>query len=153
MSYGFNYRLSDINSALGISQLEKISFFLKKRKKIYEYYKTKLNNYKNLINFPKYNEKNKPSYHLVLISIDFKNLKKNKDDFLKYLYKNNIISQFHYIPIYNFKTFKSKKKKLKNSEEYHASTLSINLPSLKNKDQNLIIDVIKKFLSIVKINK
>ena len=75
MSYGFNYRLSDINSALGISQLEKISFF-EKKKKIYEYYKTKLNNYKNLINFPKYNEKNKPSYHLVLISIDFKNLKK-----------------------------------------------------------------------------
>ncbi len=151
LSYGFNYRLSDINSALGISQLEKISFFLKKRKKIYEYYKTKLNNYKNLINFPKYNEKNKPSYHLVLISIDFKNLKKNKDDFLKYLYKNNIISQFHYIPIYNFKTFKSKKKKLKNSEEYHASTLSIPIyHSLKNKDQNLIIDVIKKFFKYSK---
>ena len=88
---------------------------------------------------------------MVLISIDFKNLKKNKDDFLKYLYKNNIISQFHYIPIYNIKIFKSKKKKLKNSEEYHASTLSIPIyHSLKNKDQNLIIDVIKKFFKYSK---
>ena len=150
-NYGFNYRLSDINSALGIAQLKKINFFLKKRKKIYEYYKTNLNNYKNLIYFPKYNEKNKPSYHLVLININFKNFRKNKDIFLKYLYKNNIISQFHYIPIYNFKTLKSKKKKLKNSEEYHASTLSIPIyHSLKNKDQNLIINVIKKFFKYSK---
>ncbi len=150
-NYGFNYRLSDINSALGTSQLKKINSFLKKRKKIYEYYKTNLNKYKNLIYFPKYNKKNKPSYHLVLISINFKNLKKNKDVFLKYLYKNNIISQFHYIPIYNFKIFKSKKKKLKNAEEYHASTLSIPIyHSLKYKDQNLVINVIKKFFKYSK---
>ena len=32
--HGFNYRLSDINCALGISQLKKINYFLKKRKKI-----------------------------------------------------------------------------------------------------------------------
>ena len=38
VNYGFNYRLSDINCALGLSQLNKISLFLKKRKKNYEKY-------------------------------------------------------------------------------------------------------------------
>ena len=86
---GYNYRLSDINSAFGISQLKKIKTFLKHRKKIYKYYKVELNKYKNIINFPKYDVKNKPSYHLVLINIDFKGLRSNKDLFLKYLYSKN----------------------------------------------------------------
>ena len=148
VNYGYNFRLSDVNSSLGISQLKKINSFIKQRKKIFENYKLKLNNYKNLINFPTYNKKNKPSYHLILININFKKLKTNKDIFLKYLLKNNIMSQFHYIPIYNFKIFKSKKVKLKNSEEYHSTTLSIPIyHSLKKKDQNLIISVIKNFFN------
>ncbi len=146
LNYGYNYRLSDINSALGISQLKKINIFLKKRKKIYENYKSQLDKYKNIISFPEYNKKNKPTYHLVLININFKKSKTDKDMFLKYLNKKNIISQFHYIPIYKFKIFKPKNIKLKNSEEYYKSTLSIPIHhALERKKQSIVIKVIKNF--------
>ena len=152
LNNGYNYRLSDINSALGVSQLNKINIFLKKRKKIYENYKKNLDHYKNLIYFPKYNLKNKPSFHLILININFKKIKINKDVFLNYLYKKNIISQFHYIPIYKYRIFKSKKTKLKNSEDYHSKVLSIPIyHSLKSKDQIYVIDTIKKFFKKIKI--
>ena len=149
---GYNYRLSDINSALGISQLKKIKTFLEHRKKVYEYYKVELNKYKNIINFPKYDIKNKPSYHLVLININFKGLRSNKDLFLKYLYSKNIICQFHYIPIYKFALYNNKKIKLKASEEYYKSTLSIPIyHAFDRKKQNKVIKIIKNFIMNKKI--
>ncbi len=145
---GYNYRLSDINSALGLSQLKKIKKFLKFRKKVYEYYKAELHKYKNIINFPKYDLKNKPSYHLVLINIDFRKLRSNKDLFLKHLYSKNIICQFHYIPIYKFALYKNKKNKLKSSEKYYNSTLSIPIfHNFDRKKQNMVIKNIKNFIN------
>jgi dTDP-4-amino-4,6-dideoxygalactose transaminase len=148
---GYNYRLSDINSALGISQLKKIKPFLIHRKKIYDYYKFKLNSFKNIINFPDYNSKNNPSYHLVLINIDFKKIKKKKDLFLKYLNNKNIICQFHYIPIYKFSLYKDKKINLNGSEEYYASTISIPIyHTLNTQKQNIVIKTIKNFFKDLK---
>lgn len=66
-NFGNNYRLSDINSALGISQLKKINLFLNKRKKIYIHYKAQLNGFKGVLSFPEYNKFNRPTYHLVQI--------------------------------------------------------------------------------------
>ena len=109
LNIGFNYRLSDINSALGLSQLNKINFFLNKRKKIYDKYYAKLNNFNLNLKIHNYSKNIKPSYHLFLISINFKKLGKSKDHFFAYLKKNKIISQFHYIPIYNFSIYKEKK--------------------------------------------
>ena len=145
---GYNYRLSDINCSLGLSQLKKINFFLIKRKKIYDYYKENLEGFSNSISFPKYNINNKSSYHLVLINVNFNNTKKNKDKFMSYLYKNNIISQYHYIPINKFKVFNSKNLKLKSSNIYYMTTLSIPIYQKLNRNvQNFIIKKIQKFFN------
>ncbi|MDC0875803.1 aminotransferase class I/II-fold pyridoxal phosphate-dependent enzyme [Candidatus Pelagibacter sp.] len=149
---GFNYRLSDINSALGLSQLKKITIFIKHRKKVYNYYKKELNKYQNVLNFPKYNKKNNPTYHLVLININFKKLKSNKDSLLKYLQSKNIMCQFHYIPIYKFAFYRQKGTILKSSENYYKSTLSIPIYHEFNlKKQNIVIKSIKKFINFKKI--
>ena len=143
---GYNYRLSDINCSLGLSQLKKINSFLIKRKKIYDYYKENLEGFSNSISFPKYNINNKSSYHLVLINVNFNNTKKNKDKFMSYLYKNNIISQYHYIPINKFKVFNSKNLKLKSSNIYYMTTLSIPIYQKLNRNvQNFIIKKIQEF--------
>lgn len=145
---GYNYRLSDINCSLGLSQLKKINFFLIKRKKIYDYYKENLEGFSNSISFPKYNINNKSSYHLVLINVNFNNTKKNKDKFMSYLYKNNIISQYHYIPINKLKVFNSKNLKLKSSNIYYMTTLSIPIYQKLNRNvQNFIIKKIQKFFN------
>ncbi len=63
IEHGLNYRLSDINCALGISQLKKINFFLKKREKIFTKYYKEFNNFNNNLKLPQYSKNIKPSYH------------------------------------------------------------------------------------------
>ena len=62
---GFNYRLSDINSALGLSQFKKINIFLNKRKKIFDFYSKNLNNLNKNIKIVESEKNTHPSYHLV----------------------------------------------------------------------------------------
>ena len=104
---GFNYRLSDINCALALSQLKKMKTFINYRGKIFNFYRKNLKKINNFANFPNYN-KSKPSYHLFLISINFDKIKSSKDKFLNFLKKNNIFCQYHYIPIYKFRLFDQK---------------------------------------------
>ena len=140
---GFNYRLSDLNAALGLSQLNKINRFIRYRRQIFNIYSIQLKNYKNLIKFPTYN-KNKPSYHLFLVSINFNKIKSNKDKILKFLKKNNILGQYHYIPIYKFNLFKKKINLnfFKGAEYYYRNTLS--LPIFYNLDFNLLKKITNK---------
>ncbi len=145
---GFNYRLSDINCALGLSQLKKINFFLKIRKKIFQNYSIALKHCNSNLLTPSYSKNIKPSFHLCLINIRFNKLKKNKDHFIKYLNKHNILAQYHYIPIYKFKIFKEKKIKLPGSERYFQNTVSIPIyVSLNIKDQNKICKIIKNYFN------
>ncbi len=146
LEHGYNYRLSDINCALGLSQLKKISFFLKKRKSIYFKYVKEFENFNQNLILPKYSISIKPSYHLFIININFEKIKKNKNLFMKYLIKNNIMAQQHYIPIYKFTVYNKKKNSFPGSEKYFNNSLSIPIfVNLKNKDQNKVIKVIKNY--------
>ena len=89
---GFNYRISDINCALGFSQLTKINFFLKKRKQIFYKYVDELSNYSKNLTVQTFDKNIKPSFHLFVININFKKIKKTKDYFIKYFVKKNIYS-------------------------------------------------------------
>jgi dTDP-4-amino-4,6-dideoxygalactose transaminase len=145
---GQNYRLSDINCALGISQLKKANNFINYRKKIYNTYKNKLKKYHNLIKLFEYQKSNSPSFHLFLISIDFKKIRKSKNSFMKYMLDNNIVCQFHYIPIYKFRTYVSKKLIYKDTEYYFRNTVSLPIYyGLKMNQQNYIIKKIEEFLN------
>ena len=146
LKFGFNYRLSDINCALGLSQLDKISIFVKKRKKIYERYIYELKNFNPDLIIPKYSKTNKPSFHLFLINILFDKIKKSKDHFMKYLIKNNISAQQHYIPIYKFKVHKKISNDFPGSEKYFKNSVSIPIfVNLNINNQNKIIKIIKNY--------
>ena len=140
---GFNYRLSDLNCALGLSQLSKINKFVSFRNKISNFYNSNLKKHCKLITLPTYS-KNKPSYHLYLISINFNKIYSSKDKLLKFLKKNNIFCQYHYIPIYRFNLFKPKLNLnlYKGTEYYYKNTLS--LPIFYNLNFNLTKKIIKK---------
>ena len=146
---GFNYRLSDINCALGISQLNKINFFIQKRKKIYNKYFKEFKNLNLNFKIPKYSKEVKSSYHLFTININFKNLNKNKDHFMKYLNKKNIFAQYHYIPIYKFTVYKEKVTNLADTEKYFKNTVSIPIfVNLYHQDQKKIINTIKDYFKL-----
>ena len=135
VEYGLNFRLSDIQCALGISQLKKINLFLNKRKEIALKYKKDLKEIKNisLINHqPKY----KSSYHLFFLKINNFNLKK-KENFIKFILNKKILLQYHYIPIYKFKIFKDKYYGA-NANKFYNTTISLPIYySLKKKNTTI----------------
>jgi dTDP-4-amino-4,6-dideoxygalactose transaminase len=142
---GFNYRLSDINCALALSQLSKIKKFINFRHQVYLYYRARFNKFKNLIELNKYNKKNSPSYHLYLLSINFKKIKSSKEMLFRFLKKKKILAQYHYIPIYRF-TMYNRKFYYPNAEFYFKNTIS--LPIFYNytyKQYRHVVSVINDF--------
>jgi dTDP-4-amino-4,6-dideoxygalactose transaminase len=124
---GLNYRISDVNCALGISQLNKLTQFIKFRKNIAQIYIKFFSKFTDLVKIPAYSEKNSSCWHLFLISINFKKMSCNKNDFIKFFLKKKIILQFHYIPIYKFKVFNKKinKNEMIGAENYFFSGISL----------------------------
>ena len=146
---GFNYRLSDVNCALGLGQLKKIIKFLNYRRKIFNIYKVEFEKIINIVTLPSY-KISRPSYHLFLISIDFKKIRSTKDKLLQFLRKNNIFCQYHYIPIYKFQLFNQKINLniYKGAEFYYKNTLSLPIfYGLNINFQKKIINKIKSFLN------
>jgi dTDP-4-amino-4,6-dideoxygalactose transaminase len=145
---GYNYRLSDINCSLALSQLKKLRFLLNKRKKIYDHYLKKFESFNDCLKIHKYSKSLKPCYHLLLINIDFKKLVKSKDDFMQHLKKKNIWAQYHYIPIYKFRVYVKKRSDFLGAENYFKNSISLPIfPSLTSKDQNKVVDVIKNYIT------
>ncbi len=148
---GFKYNMTDIQAALGSSQLQKINIMWKKRKELYENYKKKLNNLP--IFFQQSPFKNfKNGYHLFVLIFDKKKTKKKRDDLMKYLNKKGIGTAVHYRSVTEMSYYK---KKLKwKSKDYPISyyigsnTISLPLyPGLKKNEQNYIISEIKNFFN------
>tara|TARA_B110000008_G_C16905052_1_gene538391 strand:+ start:56 stop:1216 length:1161 start_codon:yes stop_codon:yes gene_type:complete len=148
-SIGYNFRMNEIQSTLGISQLKKIHLFHKKRIKIAKYYqrmfKKKL---PNLI-LPDNKYFKNSSHHLYIIKLNTK-ISVSRDELILWLKKNGVASNVHYMPIHLQPFFKSKgfkKGEFINSEKYGENALSIPMyPDLKLKDQKKIVNLIIKKL-------
>ena len=145
---GYNYRLSDVHAALGISQLKRINKFLIKRSQISSIYKKKL---KELpIKFQANKANIFSAKHLFIILVD----KKIHLELFKYLRKKKILVNIHYMPIFLHPYFKSKKFKIKkfaNSMSYYKSAISLPIHyNLKRKQQLYVINKIKNFHKMVK---
>jgi len=145
-SIGYNFRMNDFQSALGISQLENLSIFLKKRNKIAKFYHKHL---KNLpLKFQKVEKNFYSSYHLFIIKLDVK-YKQLYKKFFNYLRSKNIYVNLHYLPIHLqpfYRKFGFKKNQFPVTEEYSETALSIPIyPNLKKKEQKKIILLIKLF--------
>ena len=108
---GFNYRLSDINCALANSQLKKLDKFIKYRENIAKKYINFFKNYKNICTTRKLDSNIYPSWHLFIVNFKFNLLKTNKEKFLNFLSKKNILAQQHYTPIYKFNLYSNVSKK------------------------------------------
>jgi dTDP-4-amino-4,6-dideoxygalactose transaminase len=143
---GFNYRLSDLNCSLGLTQLNKMKKFISFRKKVYNFYISKLKDLSKFIKVNHYSNENKPSYHLFLITINFDKMQTSKEIFFKYLKKNKILAQYHYIPLYKFSFYKNKKFYLKGSEAYYKTKISLPIFfHYSQSQQNYVLSKIKSF--------
>ena len=122
---GYNYRLTDIQSALGISQLKKLDQFIKRRNEIAKIYNNKLKD-SDLFEIPKVQKNISHAYHLYPLKIKFKKLTISKDMLLKKLQSKGINLQVHYIPIHHHKLYKSKiNSYLPNTETFFEQAISL----------------------------
>jgi UDP-4-amino-4,6-dideoxy-N-acetyl-beta-L-altrosamine transaminase len=148
---GFHYRLTDIQCALGISQLEKIDTFIKSRTSIVKKYRNYFKDHLYCKPAQKLSLRQN-SNHLFILRINFKKLKKTREKLMNFLKKKNIFTQVHYIPIPMHPYFKKLGYNIKNfpnAQKYYQEALSIPVfHNLKNSSQIKIIKIIKKFLSI-----
>jgi dTDP-4-amino-4,6-dideoxygalactose transaminase len=145
-----NFRISDINAALALSQFKKLSKFINKRKKISNIYYKNLNDYKKVVRVSKLPKDVNSSCHLQLLIINFKKLLISKNQFIKKLNKNNIFPQYHYMPIYKFLFYKNLKRNqsFKDSEQYYKSVLSFPIYySLEKKSLTKIFNTVKKMIN------
>ena len=134
----FNYRLSDINCSLGISQLSKLNKFINQRKKIFDQYREKLKGFKEFVKINNYNNKIN-GFHLIILNINFNRLKSTKDKMFRFLNKHNIFPQYHYIPLYKF-SFPSTASfftAISSSKNFNFSFVRINL-ILSNRSSSLL---------------
>ena len=105
---GHHYRITDIQCALGLSQLKRLSEFIKRRKVIAKKYDKAFTKLKNC--FPlQYNLREKNSNHLYVLRINFKKIKKTRMAIISEFKKKGIGTQVHYIPVINHPYYQSKK--------------------------------------------
>jgi len=143
---GFNYRLTDLQAALGISQLKKLNEFAVKRNEIFRLY---VEEFKNDARFKTLPYNKKTVYHLFPLLLQFQHLKMTKVEVFKELNKQGIYPQVHYIPAhlqpYYSKNLRYFKENYPYAELFYEQEMSLPLyPNLKLIDIKHIVSVIKK---------
>ena len=138
---GFNYRLTDIQSALGITQLAKNNTGVKRRNEIAKIYKEA---FKNKVKYQSLNEGDYNAHHLFVIEVEDR---KGLYDFLR---NNNIFAQIHYIPVHTLPYYQKigyEKADLSNSENYYSKCISVPMyPSLTNEEQEFVIEKVLNYI-------
>lgn len=138
---GYNYRLTDLQAALGLSQLSRADKGLKKRREIAAIYqkafegKSYIKGQSGVVHGH--------AYHLYVIEVE------NRYDLYNYLRKNNIFAQIHYIPCHlmpYYRSFGWKEGDLPQAENYYKNCLSLPMfPDLEKEQQEMIIELIEDF--------
>jgi dTDP-4-amino-4,6-dideoxygalactose transaminase len=146
---GFNFRLTEFQCALGISQLKKIKTFIKKRREIAKKYYSILNNKEN-ITLPKEINNSTHAYHLFPLQVNFEKIKLNKSDFFYQMLKQGIKLQVHYIPIHLqpfYRNLLRKKIRFPIAEKFYKHEVSLPIyPSLQKNELNKIIHNLIKLI-------
>lgn len=96
---GFNYRLPDINCALGLSQLSKLPRFIDRRRTLAALYETALAPLAPVVRMARQPEGSDPVLHLLTVLVDFAAAGKTRRQIVEALAARGVGSQVHYIPV------------------------------------------------------
>jgi dTDP-4-amino-4,6-dideoxygalactose transaminase len=138
---GFNYRLTDFQAALGLSQLNRADEGLNRRIKIANRYTKAFSNLSYIKHIS--GDVEGHAYHLYILQVE------KRKELFNYLREKNIFAQVHYIPAHlmpYYKDFGWKLGDMPFAEKYYENCISIPIfPSLLDEEQDFVINSIKQF--------
>jgi len=141
---GFNYRITDFQSALGLSQLKKLDSFLEKRRNIAKYYH---DSFKGTAIKPLYAYDEGSAYHLFVVRVSYH----DKRELYEKLLTKGVGVQLHYMPINKQPYYKSLgygDEKLPTMDSYYHEALSLPIyPTLKKDEQEYVIRTLLEIVS------
>jgi UDP-4-amino-4,6-dideoxy-N-acetyl-beta-L-altrosamine transaminase len=140
---GFNYRVSDINCALGLSQMKKLPAFLERRRNLVEAYDSAIAALPNYIRPAGRVVNCRPGWHLYVALIDFVGIGKPRSSVMKALFELGIGTQVHYYPVHAQPYYRRRYGELllPGTAEYYNMCLSLPLfPAMTNEDVGRVVD-------------
>ncbi len=144
---GYNYRLTDVQSALGLSQLKRVDKFIERREEIVSLYDTSLASLAPLI-MPLSRSKaagSRVGWHLYVALFDFERIGLDRGQVMAKLREQNIGSQVHYVPVHwqPYYVDRYGKLDLPGAEAYYRRCLSLPLyPGLQDDDVQRVVDAL-----------
>ncbi len=152
-SLGFNYRLTDIQAALGISQLKKLEGWITQKRTLVKRYEEKLEGIKETTLITSADSNSGSALHLCVIQFPSSEI---RDHVFSFLRKNGVGCQVHYIPVYRHPYYQSRfhisSKDFPRAESYFERALSIPLyPALTEEQQDFVVEQMKKAIEMPRI--
>ena len=152
---GYNYRITDIQAALIVSQMKKLDQFKARRKKIVKMYDEAFAQIPEII-VQKEIAESDTCRHLYIIRLDLEKLSCTRREFFDAMSAENVQCQIHYVPVYWFPYYQKlgyKKGLCPVAEEVYKGIMSIPLyPRMTDQDVSDVIHAVKKVVENYKIN-
>lgn len=146
---GFNYRMTDIQAALGLNQMQRLDEFVGKRHAIAKRYNELLSN--KSITTPWQHIDSYSGYHLYVIRLNFDDINKTQRQIYDALHVVNILINLHYIPVYRqpyYEAMGFRAGYCPQAERYYSEAISIPLyPNLTEAQQNRVVTTIRELIS------
>jgi len=151
---GHNFRITDFQCALGLSQLKKIGKFIKRRREIVARYNRALKDIKEII-LPVEKEDRKSAWHLYIIQLSLEKLKTNRKKIFEKFQKEGVGVQVHYLPLHLQPFFQRKfGYKIGDfpiAEKYYQRAITLPLfPAMREEDIARVVKIVKETIQFYK---
>jgi len=144
---GYNYRMTDIQAALGISQMDKLDGFVARRRELVDIYNRELADMPGLV-LPEQHAEANSSWHLYVVRFLPEHFQSSRKVIFEQLRGWNIGVNVHYIPVYlqpYYEGLGYKKGMCPHAENYYASCITLPLfPEMKDEDVLYVVRAIKE---------
>ena len=147
----YNYRATDIQCALGLSQLEKLPAFIEKRRQVADWYDKHLSGFSNCLRPIDRMSQCRSAWHLYPVQIDFDDVGKDRAAVMKELAADNIGTQVHYVPVSSQPYYEERygQQNMPGAEAYYSHALSLPIyPAMDETDVKRVAAALRRTLAL-----